>query len=70
MVTVYKKDSCVQCDATIKYLNKYNIPHETRSVDELTPEQIGTHQQAPVVIPHDGDSWSGYRPDLIRTLVR
>lgn len=58
------------CHGTTKYLSKYNIPFETRPVTELTPEQIAGHQQAPVVITASGESWSGFRPDLIRTLIK
>jgi glutaredoxin-like protein NrdH len=68
MVTIYTKDACVMCDATKKYLTRYNIPFDTKHVSDLTPEQIADHRQAPVVIPTNGPSWSGFDPDRLKTL--
>lgn len=71
-VTVYAKPHCPQCDATQRQLNKLGIEFTKVDVTE-DPEALqkildAGFKQAPVVIT-DTDSWSGYRPDKIKTLV-
>ncbi|NEG54905.1 glutaredoxin family protein [Bifidobacterium platyrrhinorum] len=72
-VTVFTKPRCPQCDATKRQLNKLGIPFETVDLTEnpSTLEQLqqAGFQQAPVVITPD-NSWTGYRPDLIRELAK
>lgn len=71
-ITVFTKPRCPQCEATKRQLTKLDIPFETVDLTEnpSTLEQL--HQagfrQAPVVITPD-NSWTGYRPDLIRELA-
>lgn len=70
-VTVYTLPDCVQCDATKKYLNKYNVEYST--VDLRTDEEASAlvtslgYKQAPVVFA-DNIHWSGFRPDKIKDL--
>lgn len=70
-ITIYTTPSCIQCIATKKEMDKYNIKYtmiditkDEESFDKIT--KMG-YKQAPVVITND-DHWSGYRPDKIKTL--
>lgn len=72
-VIVFTKPNCVQCEATKRAMKKHNIAHTTVDIsqddDALSKvKQLG-HYQAPVVVVGD-DSWSGFRPDRIKTLIR
>ncbi len=70
-VTVYTLPSCIQCDMTKKYLDKYEIEY---SVVDLSQDlqaakvvaDLG-YKQAPVVI-YDKFHWSGFRPDKVKAL--
>ncbi|KFI50746.1 glutaredoxin family protein [Bifidobacterium biavatii] len=72
-VTVFTKPRCPQCDATKRQLTKLGVPFETVDLSEnpSTLEQLqeAGFKQAPVVITPD-NSWTGYRPDLIRELAK
>ncbi|MBT1172176.1 glutaredoxin family protein [Bifidobacterium sp. MA2] len=72
-VTVFTKPRCPQCDATKRQLAKLGIPFETVDLSEnpstLEQLQAAGFRQAPVVITPD-NSWTGYRPDLIRELAK
>lgn len=70
MTIVYKKEACVQCDATVRFLSRKKVPFELRTVDDLDPELRSRHLQAPVVVAPDGREWSGFNPDYLRTLVQ
>ena len=68
-ITVYTKAHCPQCDATKRQLTKQGLEFE--QVD-LTEDQTLIDQfiaqgfkQTPIVVT-DQETWSGYRPDLIR----
>lgn len=71
-VTVYSKPLCVQCDATKRALAKagiaYNVVDVTDDPEALAKIKALGYVQAPVVITAD-DHWSGFRPDLIKTLA-
>ncbi len=71
-ITVFSKPACVQCDATYRSLDKlgldYTIVDITKDAEALASVMALGYQQAPVVFA-DGDHWSGYRPDRIRTLA-
>jgi len=70
-MTVYSKPNCVQCVATYRALNKLGLQHEVvdLSQDAAALEYVRSlgHQQAPVVVAGE-QSWSGFRPDLIKAL--
>lgn len=73
MVTVFSKPACVQCDFTIRLLNKLGYPYKTVDVTE-DPDGLTTLKEmgylaAPVVLTPEGEHWSGFRPDLIEALV-
>lgn len=72
MVTVLSKKICPQCDMTKKLLTREGIPFEEIRMDEdeaalARAKDLG-YLQAPVVITESGEHWSGFRPDLIKTL--
>lgn len=71
-ITVFSKPACVQCDATYRALNKHGLEYTVVdiSTDAEALESVKAlgYQQAPVVFA-DGDHWSGFRPDRIKSLV-
>lgn len=71
-VTVFTKPRCPQCEATKRQFTKLGVPFETVDLTEnpSTMEQLleAGFRQAPVVITPD-NSWTGYRPDLIREIA-
>jgi len=69
--TVYTKDNCQGCKATIRFLDGNDIPYVTKNVDtdEKAREKVmalGFMQMPVVVTPTD--SWFGYRPDKLVTV--
>lgn len=76
-VTVFanKNDYCPPCERTIKRLSNMGIEHEVIAVDDpdnkvfhdYVTETLG-YTQVPVVVTHDGSSWSGFVPDKIKAL--
>ena len=62
-VTVFTKPHCPQCDATKRQLTKLGVPFETVDLTQnpSTLEQL-------VITPDN--SWTGYRPDLIREVAQ
>lgn len=72
-VTVYSKLGCPQCDATYRALllagigfKVVNLAGNQDAIDFA--KELG-HLQAPIVVAGDMH-WSGYRPDMIKLLVR
>jgi glutaredoxin-like protein NrdH len=71
-VTVYTKPACVQCTATYRALDKAGIEFSSIDISEDPAARdyvmaLG-YLQAPVVVT-DGEHWSGFRPDRIKSLV-
>lgn len=76
-IIVNSKPSCVQCDATYRFLDKEKL--EYTPVDMTTDEESFARAQAAgalsapfvEVIHSDGtrDSWSGFRIEKLRALV-
>lgn len=66
--TVYSKEDCVQCTATLRKLDSGNYEYDVIELDsnEEAIEEIKEmgHLRAPVV-EINGENWSGFRPDLI-----
>jgi len=69
MVTVYSKKHCPQCGATYRQLDKYGVGYividvddEPAAFDALVAEG---HRAMPVVKTDLGQTWAGFRPDLI-----
>lgn len=73
-VSVYSKLGCVQCEYTLKALERANIPHVVYKVDDYPIIEIGDYlfqeigsTRLPVVITNN-DSWHGFNPDKIENL--
>lgn len=71
-VTVYSKESCVQCTATYRRLDKDGVPYEVQMLED-NPELIEQFKaeglmQAPIV-EANGERWSGFRPDKLGALA-
>ncbi|HIY85286.1 MAG TPA: glutaredoxin-like protein NrdH [Candidatus Yaniella excrementavium] len=70
-VTVYSKPACVQCNATVRALDKkgieYNVIDMSQDMDALERVRALGYMQAPVVMTK-ADHWSGFRPDKIAEL--
>ena len=69
MITVYSKPACVQCKATIRYLDKLDADYAV--IDITADDDARSHvmddlgyTQAPVV-ETASDHWSGYRPERL-----
>lgn len=71
-ITVYTKPACVQCDATIRALNKLGLPFAKVdiSVDGQARDYVMSlgYLQAPVVVTPT-ESWSGFRPERIQAIA-
>lgn len=74
MITLYTKPDCPQCHMTYRELTKHKIPFESIDMteDPTALEYVKGlgHSSAPVVVVDEGDSWSGFRPERIRSLVK
>ncbi|WP_022870899.1 glutaredoxin-like protein NrdH [Yaniella halotolerans] len=70
-VTVYSKPACVQCNATVRALDKKGIEYDvidmSQDMDALERVRALGYMQAPVVMT-EADHWSGFRPDKIAEL--
>ena len=70
-VTVYSKPACVQCNATVRALDKkgieYDVSDMSQDMDALERVRALGYMQAPVVMA-GSEHWSGFRPDKIATL--
>ena len=70
--TVYSKPACIQCTATLRYLDNRGV--EYNYIDLTEDEEARAHveglgyRQAPVVEWFE-EHWSGYRPDLIDAVI-
>lgn len=72
-LTVYSNESCVQCNATYRALDKKRINYATDDAQEATNNEmlkgLGL-MQTPGVVVRDVqgnvvDSWGGFRPDKV-----
>lgn len=72
-VTVLSKNSCVQCNATYRLLDKEGVDYEVRNIstdeEALTLAMSLGYKSAPVVIAGE-NHWSGFRPDKIEELAK
>jgi glutaredoxin-like protein NrdH len=72
MTVVYTKPNCVQCDQTKKMLDKNGVEYTTVDItqDQEAYDKVVSmgFMSAPVVIS-GVHSWSGFKPDLINSLV-
>ncbi|RYV49442.1 glutaredoxin-like protein NrdH [Pengzhenrongella frigida] len=67
-ITVYSKPSCVQCTATYRSLDKFDLDYTIVDIaaDPAARDYVMSlgYLQAPVVVVGD-EHWSGYRPGRI-----
>lgn len=72
MVTVYSKNNCVQCKMTKRFLEQHNVAFKEINLDE-EPEFIehvkGLGFSAAPVIETENDSFSGFQPAKLKTLI-
>lgn len=72
-VKVYTKESCVQCTATERLMEKHNINYERiplgEDLEALERLKAEGYMQAPIV-ETDEETWSGFRPDKIKALAQ
>lgn len=72
MVTVYSKENCQGCRATVRFLETRGIEFHYKDVtnDEELQDSLRADgwKEMPVVESKNG-MWSGYRPDLLGGLV-
>ncbi|UDL14639.1 NrdH-like glutaredoxin [Arthrobacter phage KeAlii] len=73
-LTLYSRDNCQPCKATVRKLNKHglafsekNTSHDSEARDFLISAGF---TEAPVVITSDGREWTGFRPDIIEAIAR
>ncbi|WGH20326.1 NrdH-like glutaredoxin [Arthrobacter phage MaGuCo] len=73
-VTLYSRDHCQPCKATVRKFNKHGIrfTEKNTSRDEAAAQFLrdAGYTQAPVVILGDGTEWTDFRPDLIEALAK
>lgn len=70
MITVYSKPACVQCTAVKRQLKKLNLEYTEVDISQDSEakshvESLG-YLQVPVVDMGNGETFSGYRPDIIK----
>lgn len=68
MVTVYTAKNCPACTATKSWLERRGIAYRLEwlkeSIEAMELAQANGFTAAPIVVA-GGESWSGFRPDLI-----
>lgn len=72
-ITVFSKNNCVQCKMTKRFLTEHNVNFVEHNIDEQ-PEYIDRLKQegfmaTPVVKLGNGQSFSGFRPDVLKQLA-
>ncbi len=71
-ITVYSKPRCVQCDATVRALDRSGVSYLTVDVtvdaEALAYIKGLGYNQAPVVIA-GSEHWSGFRPDRLAAVA-
>lgn len=73
MVTVYTKDNCQPCKITKREFDRLGIQYTEINIDS-NPDALSAVMEmgfmaAPVVVPENGEAWSGLNPSKIKSLV-
>lgn len=72
-IIVYTKPACVQCNATYKALDKYNLDYSIVDIsqDDEARDYVMSlgYLQAPVVFVNKDTHWYGFRPERIKALA-
>lgn len=73
-ITILKKPSCVQCNASVRYMDKVGVDYDSRDMSQdldahTLAKDLG-YMQAPVTIVQDTegnlvDHWSGFNSEKI-----
>ena len=73
LTTVYTKPACVQCNATVKALDKAGISYEKIDVNENAEARDYVlsfgYLALPVVHVSPTVHWAGFRPDRVADLA-
>jgi glutaredoxin-like protein NrdH len=72
-ITLYTRTECVQCRMTEKFLDAQGIAYKNINID-VEPEYVeqlkaAGHRQTPVVEIAGGQTFTGFRPDILKTLT-
>ncbi|CUS26746.1 Glutaredoxin-like protein NrdH [Paucilactobacillus oligofermentans DSM 15707 = LMG 22743] len=72
-VTLFSKNNCMQCKMTKRFLAEHNVEFIEHNIDEQ-PEFIDSlkaegFQATPVIKLGNGDSFTGFRPDVLSQLA-
>lgn len=72
MIILFSKPNCVQCDKTKAFFKKNKIEYRLFDVSEdkgafLVVSKMG-FKSVPVIVTDD-NIWSGFQPDLLKTLI-
>lgn len=74
-LTIYTKESCPQCDATKKYLDKRDVEYSTYKISPIVAMWCKENNllQAPIVLFSQGDDQyeaiGGFNPDKLAQFV-
>ncbi len=72
MVTVYTREGCTACRATLRFLSLHGmmykniLAHELFALDEI---QSYGHENFPVVVVSADTHWSGHQPTKLAQLI-
>ena len=73
MITVYSNPNCVQCENTKRFLTQNKIEFESKMLQdspEVFPLIMEKGYKTAQVVVTDNDSWSGFKLDKLRLLVK
>lgn len=72
-VILYSKPNCMQCNFTKQFFEDNNISYELKdvSLSEAVLEEVKNmgFQSLPVVVIENQKPFSGFRPDLLESLI-
>lgn len=72
-VILYSKPNCMQCNFTKQFFEDNNISYELKdvSLSEEALEEVKNmgFQSLPVVVIENQQPFSGFRPDLLESLI-
>ena len=70
-ITLWKKNNCVQCDATAREFDRRGIIYKTRRLDK-SPKAVERFLElgltAAPIVETDSRRWSGFRLEKIKSL--
>lgn len=72
-ITVYSKNGCAKCVFTKKFLESQNVEYTEKNIDknEIYLEEVKDlgYNSLPVVEVNDEETFSGYDPNKLQSLV-